>query len=351
MYLPEEKLFVFHVRRSQSGLVYEGLSPRYTAITLIGLAEEEISVKEILGTHSAPDVMHHMVSDIDSVENLGDAALMLWAAKAIGYPNRGNILERLIQLDPAERSYPTVELAWTLDSLCLHEGSPSKLRATVAERVMSSFNPKVGLFPHVIGDGSGGMRSHVSCFADLVYPIHALSNYYKVAGDKKALEAASICSKKICDLQGKDGQWWWHYDYRTGEVIEGYPVYAVHQDAMAPMALFALKEAGGPDLSENIQKGLEWLYYSPEIDGSLIDEENGVIWRKVARKEPKKLTRTVQAAVSRVRLGLRVPGVDVLFPPKAVDWESRPYHMGWLLYAWPKTRAEEWDKKYSPRRR
>ena len=33
------------------------------------------------------------------------------------------------------------------------------------------------------------------------------------------------------------GQWWWHYDVRDGSVVERYPVYSVHQHAMAPMAL------------------------------------------------------------------------------------------------------------------
>jgi len=27
----------------------------------------------------------------------------------------------------------------------------------------------------------------------------------------------------ICGAQGAAGQWWWHYDSRTGGVVEGYP--------------------------------------------------------------------------------------------------------------------------------
>ena len=60
----------------------------------------------------------------------------------------------------------------------------------------------------------------------------------------------------ICELQGPDGQWWWHYDTRTGKVVEGYPVYSVHQDSMAPMALLDLEDAGGPQHSEAITRGL-----------------------------------------------------------------------------------------------
>ena len=63
-----------------------------------------------------------------------------------------------------------------------------------------------------------------------------LSHYHMVTGDSKAAEVASACAKHMCELQGPQGQWWWHFDIRTGRVVEHYPVYAVHQDSMAPMA-------------------------------------------------------------------------------------------------------------------
>ena len=36
-------------------------------------------------------------------------------------------------------------------------------------------------------DGRAGLRSHVSCFADLVYPIQALVRYHSLPGDRPAL--------------------------------------------------------------------------------------------------------------------------------------------------------------------
>jgi hypothetical protein len=104
---------------------------------------------------------------------------------------------------------------------------------------------------------------------------------------------------------------------------------------MAPMALLALQKACGLDYSEAIAKGLQWLTNPPEIAGSLIDYEAGIIWRKVARQEPLKASRTVQALASRVHPSLRVRGLDLVFPPTFVDHESRPYEMGWILHAWP----------------
>ena len=73
----------------------------------------------------------------------------------------------------------------------------------------------------------------------------------------------------------------------------------------------------------------------PELEGgSLIDDGAGLIWRKVARREPGKLSALLQAAASRLHPRLRVPGLDLLFPP-AIDYEDRPYHLGWVLHAFP----------------
>jgi hypothetical protein len=143
----------------------------------------------------------------------------------------------------------------------------------------------------------------------------------------------------MCRLQGADGQWWWHYDARTGRIVEKYPVYSVHQDAMGPMALFALENAGGPGHDEAVERSLHWLFEPTEINESLVDARVELIWRKVARREPNKLSRTAQALASRVHSALRVPGVDAIFPPESVDFESRPYHMAWLLHAWSAERV------------
>jgi len=343
MYRPAEGLFVFHLRKTPEGaVVAEGLSRRYTAITLIGLAgEAPEAISSVLGGHDIRAVCGGLVSDVARETNLGNVALTLWAGHAVGDPDRGRAVSRILELHPDQQVYPTVEVAWVLAALSLdREAAASDLRDRVARRLIASFNKEAGIFPHVLG-ASGGLRGHVACFADLVYPIHALSLYHRATGDPEALAAAKRCAEQICRVQGPAGQWWWHYDYRTGRVIEGYPVYAVHQDAMAPLALFAVEETSGEDFSRATRRGLDWLVRSPELDGaSLIDEGADVIWRKVARHEPGKLARALQAVASRVHPSLRTPGVDLLFRPGWIDHETRPYHMGWLLYAFPPARAD-----------
>jgi hypothetical protein len=246
-------------------------------------------------------------------------------------------------MKPQDRCWPTVELSWLLMAMSIEsEAMTDETTADlIARQLMLAYNERSCLFPHRPDWREAmNLRSHVACFADEVYPILALSQYSRSRDLQEPLDIVCRCGEHLCNLQGKEGQWWWHYDVRTGRVLERYPVYAVHQDAMGPMALLMLQEASEMDYSSWIDRGLSWLIFPPETSGkSLIDENADLIWRKVARHEPNRLVRGVQAIVSRIHPSFRMPGVDFLFRPGWVDYESRPYHMGWILYAWPARRV------------
>jgi hypothetical protein len=352
MYRPADGLFAFRVRRRGEEFLVEGSSHRYTAIALIGLAGEDEAVQaSVLAGIGVREACARLVRELDGLESLGDVALVLWAACAAGYPERRSVAERLLALRPDEAAHPTVEIAWTLAALCADlDARVGHLRDRLARRLIASFETSSGMFPHGLGGRPGGLRGHVCCFADLVYPVHALARYAELFRDAEARDIALHCAGAICTRQGPEGQWWWHYDRRTGDVVERYPVYAVHQDAMAPMALFALESAAGVDLRPPIAKGLAWLARAPELGGgTLLDAAAGVIWRKVARRETARLSRYAQAMASRIHPALRTPGLDVLFPACVVDYEDRPYHLGWLLHAWPAGRATRWDERAIPR--
>jgi hypothetical protein len=129
----------------------------------------------------------------------------------------------------------------------------------------------------------------VGCFADQVYPIQALARlssarFSSNLDPKWALSAAEACAERISECQGDAGQWWWHYDIRTGKVLEGYPVYSVHQHAMAPMALLELYAAGVQIDSTYPSRGLQWLLKDQGDEGGSVSVAP-VIWRKVGRRE------------------------------------------------------------------
>ncbi len=339
MYRPADRLFGHCIRRwSGNRDELEGASGRYTAMTLLGLmSESEDVAKDVMSGHSPRDVCRALLEGVASLENLGDVALIYWVARELKLPDAAKALDRLRMLDPVGGPHPTVEVAWALTALSVHEKglADERLATDLARRLVDSYHRSSGLFSHwPAGVKQSSLRSHVACFADLVYPIQALSHYGVIAESREALDAVRGCADRMCETQGPQGQWWWHFDVRTGRVIERFPVYAVHQDAMAPMALFAAQQACGTNYDAWIERGLNWLIESPEIDGSLIDTKARLIWRKVARREWWKLSRGLQAVASATHPALRVPCLDRVFKPDRIDFESRPYHMGWLLYAW-----------------
>ncbi|MBX3394888.1 MAG: hypothetical protein KF841_05935 [Phycisphaerae bacterium] len=349
MYRAEDGVFAFRLRRVDGRDRLEGISLRYTAMALTGLCGEDSAIsRDILRGESIDDACSRMIELSRSTDNFGDVAAVAWAAAKLKHGHLTTALRYLRQLEPISDRHPTVERAWALTALSIGPDGMSDptLAQFLARGLLDCFNPRSGVFSHQSPkSGKSRLRSHVACFADLVYPTIALCEYGLRAGDMTSLAAARRCADQMCNTQGENGQWWWHFDARTGGVIEEYPVYAVHQDAMAPMALFAAEKAFGIGYQDAIRRGLEWLAHAPEIDGALIDRQSDVIWRKVARREPNKLSRGLNAAFSAVHCGWRAPGLDRFFRPVRIDHESRPYHMGWILHAWPTERVEEFSSR------
>jgi exopolysaccharide biosynthesis WecB/TagA/CpsF family protein len=364
MYEPRSRSFPQTVRASGSGLppVPAGRSVRYTAIAALGLSRlDEPTRREVLAGDDVLDLIPGILGLALAGRDPGALALAVWAAievapaRGAGVPERERVcraLDRLLTNVRTDSALPTVDHAWTLVALleaarrpALAEavGGPDQLAqaaAWAAERLLTAQGP-TGLFPHHLpADRLSGLRSHVGCFADQVYPIQALSRYAAATGDARALAAAGRCADRIVALQGPQGQWWWHYDWRHGTVIEGYPVYSVHQHAMAPMALLELREAGGPDHRAAVAAGLGWLLERPESATDLIADELGVVWRKVGRREPRKVVRRLRSAASAAQPELRLGWLEVVFPPGPVDLECRPYELGWMLYAWHAQRQD-----------
>ncbi|MEV0451122.1 hypothetical protein [Streptomyces sp. NPDC050600] len=348
MLLPEGTGFVFTRagRRADDGSVrleQRGTSIRYAAITVLGarfLPPDRQRV--VLGGHTAEEFAGELIERLPGVRNLGDAALIAWAAAETAHPKLSDALDRVTALDEPGRPQYTVEAAWVLSALAAARGTldvEDRLKSA-RDRLLRARTGTSPLFPHATGPGlNPWYRAHIGCFADQTYPLQALARAHASGDDPEALAAADACATRICALQGDGGQWWWHYDARRGTVVEGYPVYSVHQHAMAPTALLDLAEAGGTDFSEPIRKGLRWMTDVPELAAAgaaepMILDELGVTWRKVYRGDPKKAVRAARGLITRVAPGLRLAPLDGVFRPTAVDRECRPYEFGWMLFAW-----------------
>jgi hypothetical protein len=333
MYDQENGLFCHRLQRTPSGNIREGISQRYTVMTLLGLLRAEAA------GHRSPvdifDTVDALYRNTEWVDNVGDLGLLLWlssvSSRGLDSFHAKFDLENALQHYSDSRKRLTMELAWFLTGLTCASRTAQKqppyieslARQTYA--LLRSNRGKDGIFGHLAKWKSlaGAVRGHVGSFADQVYPIIALAHFGETFGVEEALQNSLQCANTICRLQGPLGQWWWHYDSTTGRVAGHYPVYSVHQHAMAPMALFAAQDACNTDFREQIYKGLEWIDGANELRQSLEDKSASLVWRCIRPPQSTSKLGKLSALVGQER----TPGtLNILH-------ECRPYELGWLLYA------------------
>jgi hypothetical protein len=325
-------LFCFKVKRNtQAGLVQEGLSPRYTAMTLMGLRRLEKS-----GTRSPIEtnaIFEGMMKNLDWIENVGDLGLVFWLTAQLA-PRRLDDLEQRLQLKSAlarfqdKRNGVTMHLAWLLTGICYSAqatGNTTRLKEVAYEtyKLLIQNQGKDGYFRHMAANGTlkANVRGWMGSFADQVYPIYAMTQFFKTFSDESALDRARQTAHAICQAQGPLGQWWWHYDARNGKVFEQYPVFSVHQHGMAPMTLLPLGKAAGIDFQPWINKGLEWIDQHNELSVNMEDDGTNVIWRCIRQSRVRRVSEALFGAPG----NSQPAGLSVLH-------ECRPYELGWLLY-------------------
>ncbi len=248
-YLGDE--FAFTLRGDE--LAAEGTSTRYGAIASLGLAHlPDPAQRAILVGEDSDDLLGRLAKGLDRMTDRGDVALICLAAAETGHSELPHAIDRLAELDrrllsgqPGD-AIDVVAAAWVVTALVAARAAidVEPYLAAARQRLLGA---RRVVFPHQIGGPQKWYRAHVGSFADQIYPVQALARLHASADDPAALEAAEQVARVICQAQGPAGQWWWHYDARSGAVVEGYPVYSVHQHAMAPMGLLDLAEAGGED--------------------------------------------------------------------------------------------------------
>jgi hypothetical protein len=336
MFDREKQLFCYKLKQTPKGLVQEGISERYTVITLMGLHRLEQA-----GANSpieiAP-VFDGLLADTEWIDNAGDLGLLLWLCALVAPDRLGEVARELdvatalARFSDAKQGR-TMELAWLLAGLSHGSLARPDWLPEAKELALETYGRLIrnqgehGAFGHLSRSHSisGMVRGGVGSFADQVYPTYAMAKFAMAFGDHKAKDRALDCALNICERQGSLGQWWWHYDSATGEVVDGFPVFSVHQHGMAPMTLFALGEAIQSDFSPWIYKGLEWIANN-ELGFDMEDASANLVWRCIARPTSKKYLNVAAGLFARRDNQTSRDNLSVLF-------ECRPYELGFLLYA------------------
>jgi hypothetical protein len=334
---PKEQIFCDVYNRTEKGMSRERLSPRYTMMTLLGLHRYERSGRR--SPVPLPPVLNVLLHDTSWIDSSGDLGLLLWTCAELAPDRLPEVYHKvgaegaLARFSDGRRGY-TMEVAWYLTGIAScylagHANLPRLAEQVVAARQMLEGNcGGSGVYGHLSRNKSwtGYFRGRIGSFADQVYPTIAFARLSQALRDEKARQVALRTAKKMCELQAPLGEWCWHYDSVSGQVVSRYPVYSVHQHAMGPMMLFAASEATGCDFSEAIYKGLAWISGNNELRRDLVEPSLGLVWRCIYLDSMDAYT---DAAARFLRL--RSGTVDAR--RLKVRYECRPYELGWLLYA------------------
>lgn len=335
MYIPEKYDFFVKKKLLNNKIHFEESSIRYTLINLIGLYKAEsnnikinIDLEEILSFH---------ISRADKLKGIGELGLLLWATSLISPNKLNNILTKinfndiLTKYEDASKKL-TMELSWFLTGILMASTFSEVFKVAIGKlpekvyTILRNNYGSSGIFSHQSTNTiSGKFRGNLASFADQVYPIYVLSLYSKLKNNHEASLIADECATKLCELQGENGEWFWHYNSKTGKVISKFPIYSVHQDAMAPMALFAVQRATGNNYEKYIYKGLDWIINQNLLNENIYMNNENIICRAI---QPSKTHRKFRATLS--HLGLS-PNED--YNNLSILKESWSYHFGWILFA------------------
>lgn len=340
LYDPQSRLFSYQFANDGRRETHVHQTFVYSAITALGLHQARLHDCGELPADE-PDVIAATVNLIDQRRRPGDIGLLLWADAKVG-PHHSKCLlaevEKVIRSEVLP-SLSTMELAWLLTGLCYLP--PNSMRAAEIERwaqdlwqtLESRHCENTGLFVHRTGGkGFNTIRNRIANFADQIYSVYALTAFHERFDHRAALSCAIRCVQRLCQLQGPLGQWWWLYQATHGLVASRYPVYGVHQDGMAPMALKKLASLSDLDFSDSIGRGLDWLFSQNELGIEMVDRERGMVCREIKRRNHGAPTRyaTMLAAECGMPQLTRCLDSGNRF---VQNREMFSYHLGWLLYA------------------
>jgi hypothetical protein len=320
----------------------------YSVVSLVGILQQRHRAPdEVVPLGPALDACHAGAAQGVRISTLGN---LVWACTMADDRRGASVTRRLREaLDPPSQA--TSDLGQALYGLVaaaesLPEERDAALRASEAcvRELLARFSASADLFRGSpvrvkLRPRRGLIERGITSFANQVYPLHGLASYYRFTGER-APDALVRVAGRVVDAQGPRGQWWWLYSPNTSRVLEGYPVYSVHQDGMAFLGLVPLSELGLGRYDEALALGLDWLFGANELSTSLVEDDPPFVFRCIQRTGgdadgPYGMSKANFARVlARSARPGSVPDQTHAEPERLeVLRECRSYHLGWILYA------------------
>lgn len=336
MFDGKAQLFSQRLRMNKDGFRWDGTSRKHTMIALLGLRRLAQGGAQPFDLGKIQDVAFQ---DRTWVKSAGDLGLLTWFT-AVCRPEQIGVIFDEFDFENALGNYPdgreeqTAGLSWFLAGISHARlactALPQDLTDVAADayRKLRANQSEHGIFGHA-GCARFPRRasfSRLGTFSDQMCAVFALSKFAQAFDIEEPLESALACGNAICALQGELGQWWYLYDKRTCRVVGRYPVLSLHQYGTAPCGLLTLGEATGRSFHAAISKGLSWIAGANELHHDLRNVDRAFIWDSIGRAS--RLARYWDVALGFLRPSRRA-GIGGL----KIQYETRPDHLGWLLYA------------------
>jgi len=346
MYDERTGLFSQKALPQGEGLANRGENAYYSAASMVGiLAQKLASPDSVVPVGRALDALQAACDESRGAPLLGTT---LWAGALAGDSRSARLVEALdrsLAIEAAEsaalgqvlrglvagaEAFPEVrDRALDLGGRCAVELLD---RHSASSRVFRAMPRRPSGLSTFLG-------SRISSFASQVYPLLGLASLYGLRGETPP-PALRQTAELLVDAQGPLGQWWWLYSPGDATVLEGYPVYSVHQDGMAFMGLLPVEGLGEGSYREALGLGLEWLYERNELSISLVQDEPPFICRNIQRvgsdaDAPFGISRAnFYRAVARSWRSRSLADRTFAAPEDLEPLrECRSYHLGWCLLA------------------
>jgi hypothetical protein len=313
-----------------------GRSVRYTLMVELGL----------LRARAAGYVIPFDIDELDALAwreldagrlTPGDIGLLMWldARREGGHGEQlAAHLNVALAAGGGLRAQVGMELAWIVIGLAHHLDAAAgrtgaRLLSEALDQLLLRRRAPSSLIRHF---GDGRWRGRFPNFATQIYSVLALAVVARQGLDDRALSVAVATADRLLELQLADGGWPWLFDADRGTVVERYEIYSVHQDAMAPMALFELWEVcREPRYLDAVARSLAWIPGNNELGIDMVDRGNGLVLRSIRRKRgPDRFWLAAQTGASLAGVSIGAANGRMV----ETNPTDRPYHFGWVLEAW-----------------
>lgn len=310
-------------------LQLRGRSVRYSMMVLLGLS------KRLRDRPAAAGQLAKLHGDIHRERaslGVGDLGLLLWADTRLQSEQAMQTLSLLEDrsLDTASLGdLEGMEAAWFLIGAieALRVGLPcAALVDRALQHLLSRKSRRSPLFRHTAGHRG---RALLPNFATEIYTLLALTEAAR-DGLHPPSDAVALADLLI-ESRDADGGWPWLFHAEDGTVVERYEIYSVHQDAMAPMALFALTEVtGSTAYAAAAVESFAWGFGRNDLGHHFYDVDANFAHRSVRRQgwaHRAGLVLNTAAATTHAQRRFEVGNLEI-------NTTCRPYHLGWVMEAW-----------------